>query len=147
MVSESFLFLVPSSGTRTALLFRSQQALAELVMSAIHLNTLHASSLPIQLEREDAEDLYFSQLPGGGTPSPLPTANPTKSFWTHGEPGCNPLATEGSKGALSEDADIVVIGSGITGVSAAYHLKRLLMKEGGGGQTKVVMLEARDFCK
>ncbi|KDR71753.1 hypothetical protein GALMADRAFT_253501 [Galerina marginata CBS 339.88] len=78
----------------------------------------------------------------------LPVEKPTQSFWldTH---GANPLAEEGSTGILTQDADVCVIGSGITGVSAAWHLSKILGKEEGldsGESTSVVILEARQFC-
>ena len=85
----------------------------------------------------------------GVKPSPIPNENPTKSFWLDSAPDSNPLAKEGSTGPLPNDADICVIGSGITGVSAAYHISRLLTDKERSLQNplKVVILEARDFCK
>lgn len=80
-------------------------------------------------------------------PAKLPSANPTRSFWTHSSPDANPLAREGSHGPLTTDADICIIGSGISGISVAYHIA-----EAVGNQTildaplRVVILEARDFC-
>ncbi|KAJ4468796.1 FAD dependent oxidoreductase [Lentinula aciculospora] len=72
----------------------------------------------------------------------LPVENPTKSLWID-SPNANPLAKEGSTGFLPTTADICIIGSGITGVSVAYHLAtRSIEKK----LPKVVILEARDFC-
>ncbi|KAF9481466.1 DAO-domain-containing protein [Pholiota conissans] len=80
------------------------------------------------------------------TSVPLPVDNPTKSFWLD-TPGANPLADVGSTGKLTEDADVCVIGSGITGVSAAWHLSNILNDESGSkDKTSVVILEARRFC-
>ncbi|KAJ7923506.1 FAD dependent oxidoreductase [Mycena leptocephala] len=70
--------------------------------------------------------------------SSLPVPNPTRSFWID-TPGANPLAAEGSDGPFVDDADICIIGSGITGVSAAYHLATAPLR--------VVILEARDFWR
>ncbi|KAG5653822.1 hypothetical protein H0H81_010290 [Sphagnurus paluster] len=53
----------------------------------------------------------------------LPVANSTRSFWID-TPGANPLALEGSVGDLTRDADVCIVGAGITGVSAAYHLAK-----------------------
>lgn len=64
-------------------------------------------------------------------PVSLPVSNPTKSFWID-SPGANPLANEGSEGSLTEEADVCVIGSGITGVSAAWHLAGMLAGEDRG---------------
>ncbi|KAL1738511.1 FAD dependent oxidoreductase, partial [Schizophyllum fasciatum] len=70
-----------------------------------------------------------------------PHPNPSKSFWIDSAPDANPLAREGSEGPLSTNADVCIIGSGMTGVSAAYALS----KQTPG--SKVVILEARDFCQ
>ncbi|KAG6916231.1 hypothetical protein DXG01_007814, partial [Tephrocybe rancida] len=66
-------------------------------------------------------------LPAPPHDSAIPVPNPTPSFWIN-TPGANPFASEGS---------------GITGVSAAYHLAKSLKES---AQLKVVILEARDFC-
>ncbi|KZT21021.1 FAD dependent oxidoreductase [Neolentinus lepideus HHB14362 ss-1] len=74
----------------------------------------------------------------------LPVSNPTKSFWID-SPNANPLAAEGSEGALTDNADICIIGSGMTGISTAYHLSKLLPESPSDPLTAVI-LEARDFC-
>ncbi|KAF9233717.1 FAD dependent oxidoreductase [Melanogaster broomeanus] len=80
-------------------------------------------------------------------PAGLPSTNATRSFWTHSSPDANPLAREGSQGALTTDADICIIGSGITGVGVAYHLSGIASTEiAPESALKVVILEARDFC-
>ncbi|KAJ7802216.1 FAD dependent oxidoreductase [Mycena olivaceomarginata] len=92
-----------------------------------------------------------AQIPFTGhahNPADLPHPNPTHSFWTH-SPGANPLAAEGSTGALTDDADVCIIGSGITGVSAAYHLANAVEKgtfPDSGSKIRAVILEAREFC-
>ncbi|OCH86540.1 FAD dependent oxidoreductase [Obba rivulosa] len=103
------------------------------------------SVLPVPLGVAADEQAAFSVLPNGGRAS-LPVLGPTKSFWIN-SPGANPLASEGSGGPLTSDADVCIVGSGITGVSAAYHFSQLV-GEGTGAQKplKVVILEARDFC-
>ncbi|KAE9401824.1 DAO-domain-containing protein [Gymnopus androsaceus JB14] len=78
------------------------------------------------------------------TPATLPVANSTESFWIH-TPGANLLANEGSTGPLTQDADICIIGSGMTGVSAAYHLANAV-DEFALKDVKAVVLEAREFC-
>ncbi|EPQ56210.1 DAO-domain-containing protein [Gloeophyllum trabeum ATCC 11539] len=74
----------------------------------------------------------------------LPVANSTKSFWID-SPNANPLATEGSGGTLTTDADVCIIGSGMTGVSTAHHLSELLERS-SAPPLKAVIFEARDFC-
>ncbi|KAI0653380.1 FAD dependent oxidoreductase [Cubamyces menziesii] len=93
-----------------------------------------------------AEQRAALKRPVDALPPPLSVPNPTKSFWID-SPGANPLAKEGSDGQLTADADIAIIGSGITGVSAAYHLSRLFADTGSIDKPiKIVILEARDFC-
>ncbi|KAI0364567.1 FAD dependent oxidoreductase [Pilatotrama ljubarskyi] len=79
-------------------------------------------------------------------PAPLPVPNPTKSFWID-SPDANPLAKHGSQGPLTAHADIAIIGSGITALSAAYHLAILLAHNPAPKPLTIVILEARDFCR
>jgi hypothetical protein len=87
-------------------------------------------------------------------------SNATKAFWTHpglssdwptnpddpeGDKHANPYAKEGSEGPLTDQADIVIIGSGITGISVALELGNLV-RETNAEEITVVILEARDFC-
>lgn len=66
----------------------------------------------------------------------LPSTNSTQSFW-HQEP--SPILTgHRTTSDLPSDADVVVVGSGITGAFAARELVR-------AGRS-VVMLEAREAC-
>ena len=68
----------------------------------------------------------------------------TRSYWL--QEGVNPLAREGADSAfVHEEVDIVVIGGGITGVSAVHHLVQGV-RDQGLEPLKVVLLEARDFC-
>ncbi|KAH9923353.1 FAD dependent oxidoreductase [Fomitopsis serialis] len=69
------------------------------------------------------------------TPPGIPVPNPTRPFWTvpasaistHDEP-------------FPYNADIVIVGSGITGTSVAYNILS------NGSKARIVMLEARDVC-
>ena len=85
----------------------------------------------------------WSSLPQ--PPVTPPHKNPTDSFWTHGSIDANPLAKEGSDGPLTTDTDIIIIGSGITGVGTAYHLSKLAVAK--DLSLNLVILEARDFCE
>jgi glycine/D-amino acid oxidase-like deaminating enzyme len=80
--------------------------------------------------------------------APLPTPNPTKSFWLDSDALANPLARAGSTGLLPDAADVVIVGSGITGCSVAYHLAELLRRSRNDVKpVSAVILEARDFCE
>ena len=78
----------------------------------------------------------------------LPSLNPTTSFWLDLPPEESPLANVGSTGPLTQDADICIIGSGITGVGVVWHLVKSLQDSlKDGAKMKIVLLEARQFCK
>jgi hypothetical protein len=81
-----------------------------------------------------------SQMPFNAVQDDLPAPNATKSFWIN-TPGANPLADQGSHDQLTPEADVCIIGSGISGVSAAYYLSK------SGSPLNVVVLEAREFCQ
>jgi hypothetical protein len=81
----------------------------------------------------------LNQSPG------IPMPNPSTPYW---QIPPSPISNHGSDGSmkLPDYADIVVIGSGITGTSFV----RTLMKSGVGENQEpcltVVMLEARECC-
>jgi hypothetical protein len=104
-------------------------------------------ALPVPLDKVSDETTCFESL-RDLKPASLPVPNPTRPFWLS-PPEVNQLAQEGSEGELTNDADICIIGSGMTGISAAYHLVNRL-KDGAEnlrGPIKIVILEARDFCE
>lgn len=70
--------------------------------------------------------------------SGLPVDNPTKSYW-HREPSEKLLDHRTTK-ELPRSADVVIVGSGITGSFAAHFLKEKRP------DLNVVMLEAREAC-
>jgi len=70
----------------------------------------------------------------------LPTANSTKSFW-HREPS-KILIGHRTTTTLPTEADVIIVGSGISGSFAAHYLK----EDARGKDLKVVMLEAREAC-
>jgi hypothetical protein len=77
----------------------------------------------------------------------IPLPNPSESYWAF-PPA--PIQKQGAEesAALPEYADVVIIGSGITGTSFAREfLDHVNYREKEGGRRfKVVMLEARDAC-
>ncbi|KAI0940977.1 hypothetical protein AcV7_003206 [Taiwanofungus camphoratus] len=101
--------------------------------------------LPVPLNVLANQQVVFEDPIDHGSAS-LPVPNPTQSFWID-SPDANPLAGEGSEGPLTADADVCIIGSGITGISAAYHLGKAMAKGSDPDRPlKVTILEARDFC-
>jgi hypothetical protein len=103
------------------------------------------NSLSAPLRHHEEADRVFTAF-SSNPPAGLPVQNPTRSFWLDSAPDCNPLAKEGSTGKLTQTADVCIIGSGITGVSVAYHLANGLSKSNLDKPTSAVILEARDFC-
>jgi hypothetical protein len=53
----------------------------------------------------------------------LPITNPTKSFWIEGAE--SPLRSHRSTEELPAEADVVIIGSGYSGATAAYWLNKV----------------------
>lgn len=75
-------------------------------------------------------------------PFPQPFVS-TTSHWQATNRGPTALWNHGRDATLPTQADIVIIGAGITGSSLAYQLTR----PGGAGEGKrVVVLEARDVA-
>lgn len=116
-------------------------------------------SAPTPVSLDSDFETAFCAIPSRG-PSSLPYPSPSKAFWSHpglskdwpkddsdpeGNRHVNPLAREGSEGPIEHEADIVIVGAGITGVSVALELSKLVREE--GERMKVVLLEARDFCR
>ncbi|KAF3763924.1 DAO-domain-containing protein [Cryphonectria parasitica EP155] len=72
----------------------------------------------------------------------LPTTNPSKSYWI--EAADSTLRDFRSTPELPKETDIVIVGSGYTGASAAYWLHKHTARDGTTPQ--MLMLEARDIC-
>ncbi|PSR77498.1 FAD dependent oxidoreductase superfamily [Coniella lustricola] len=72
----------------------------------------------------------------------LPVPNPTKSYWI--EAAQSPLKDWRSTPELPNQTDIVIIGSGYTGATAAYWIHKHTAEH--GTTPHMVMLEARDIC-
>ena len=70
-------------------------------------------------------------------PVTLPRANPSESYW---QDPPDEMADLRSTESLPEEADIVIIGSGITGAAAAWNLLQ------SGSKPSILMLEARQAC-
>ena len=111
---------------------------------------MSALSVPLHVYATHQEVLRLPPSYFNARLSSLPVPNGTESFWTrYLDKDHKPSLDHGSKGPLTNDADICIIGSGITGVSAAYHLSKVVEREreATNNPLNVVILEARDFCK
>ncbi|KIJ21260.1 hypothetical protein PAXINDRAFT_64511 [Paxillus involutus ATCC 200175] len=76
--------------------------------------------------------------------SAIPIEEPTQSFWTYPP---SSIATHTSRDSFPTHADVVIIGSGITGASFARTLLDFDQeRHGGTGPLSVVMLEAQETC-
>jgi len=76
----------------------------------------------------------------------IPELNSSLPFWTIPN---SPIARHGADKELPQDADVVIIGSGISGTAVARTLLELHLQKHEhhtGSKIKVVMLEARDAC-
>lgn len=114
---------------------------------------LVSSHLPAQqMSYIDNPTKLFSHFPASLPPSAPPHKSPLTSYWLHNF--VSPLTKRNSEGAVPETADVVIIGSGITGTCAATRLvdQVLASAEVLGDQSAtstqqlaVLMLEARDF--
>lgn len=74
----------------------------------------------------------------------LPSAKSTASYW-HREPSKTLLGHRTTRD-LPPTADVVVIGSGITGAFATKELLERADARAGGEGKRVVLLEAREVC-
>lgn len=68
----------------------------------------------------------------------LPHDSPTQSYW---QDPPDEIADLRSTEALPETADVVIVGSGISGAAVAWNLL-----QDSGSAPSVVMLEARQAC-
>ena len=73
----------------------------------------------------------------------LPSSNPTKSYWQ--DPPSN-LSTYRRSDHIPTSCHTLIIGSGITGATLAYHLSTSFPTSSPVGHNKVLMLEARTAC-
>lgn len=103
---------------------------------------LSHATMEVPMPPQVEVDSYFPENP---SPCPLPVPHPTESFWLHSSPNCNPLANHGRTSPLPQQVDILIIGSGISGISTLHHLVQGLRKS-SRSVTNIAVLEARQFC-
>jgi len=79
-------------------------------------------------------------------PVSLPVPTPTTSYWQ--SPPDAELSGYLSAEHVSEEeiADVVIIGSGVSGASIAWNLLNTENGKDGEGKERIVMLEARGVC-
>jgi glycine/D-amino acid oxidase-like deaminating enzyme len=77
------------------------------------------------------------------TDTMLPVPNSTESYW-RSEPHW--LDEHRSTTHLPAEADIVIIGTGIAGVSTAYHLVNNVDTNNDTSKPSILLLEARQVC-
>lgn len=90
-------------------------------------------------DRQKALDRAFAD-PG------LPSSNPTSSFWLRSP---HPDLAKAHSATLPSEADVVIIGSGVTGTSIARTLlksRKAEKRQNDSNRPAVVILEARDVC-
>ncbi|KAH0427997.1 FAD dependent oxidoreductase [Colletotrichum camelliae] len=84
--------------------------------------------------------VVFTLLPGLLAQDPgLPASNPSISYWQL--PPLDGIASHQSQD-LPTEADVVIIGSGMSGTSIAWHL----LKDNATKPLRVAMIEARQAC-
>ncbi|KAJ7052881.1 FAD dependent oxidoreductase [Mycena amicta] len=83
-------------------------------------------------------DSYWALAAGVARDPGVPIPNPSASYWCYPK---SPLDST-PRAELPENADIVIIGSGITGTAVA----RAMLRASTGRSLRVVMLEAREVC-
>lgn len=78
-------------------------------------------------------------------PVTLPRDNPTISYWQDPPDG---IADLRSTPSLPQKADVVIVGSGITGAAVAWNLLQSANHDGTSppAPSGIVMLEARQAC-
>ena len=110
---------------------------------ASSLREIYFSIRALLAEISDANADFNEVLSRISSSPGLPVPHPTEPFWLEDPPYPHLVDVQSPEG-LPETADVVVIGSGITGASAARTILRECAQL--GVDRRVVMLEARSVC-
>ncbi|KAG9659312.1 FAD dependent oxidoreductase, partial [Aureobasidium melanogenum] len=102
------------------------------------MNTLWSFFSKGTQTKQDHDKDIPSEVPDG-----FPVPNSTLSYW-RSDP--HPIDSYCSSEKLPSECDIAIIGSGMTGVSTAYHLSRLHTADESGKKPSIVVLDARQVC-
>lgn len=100
------------------------------------VNTLF-QTLKSLIRDYDAVSKRISDSPG------IPRPNSSIPYWTIPP---SPVSQHGKDADLPPDADVVIIGSGITGTAVAKCLLEHFDSNPNSGAPTIVMLDARDAC-
>jgi len=73
----------------------------------------------------------------------IPIMNSSMPYWTFPN---SPIAESGADSQLPSDADILIIGGGISGTAVAKTILENPSHNSSNSPIKLVMLEARDAC-
>ncbi|KAK7961791.1 uncharacterized protein PG986_002616 [Apiospora aurea] len=107
----------------------------------------HARSLfsAITLLQDQWKDFQAAVARASLSPG-LPVSNPSTPYWTQDPP--YPELVKHQSAELPSQADVAIIGSGISGAAVAHCLLALGAKDSSAGARfdSVVVLEARDIC-
>lgn len=87
---------------------------------------------------------YNALLARVNSPPGLPVDSPTESYWLDQPPF--PELVNAQSPVFPEEADVVIIGSGITGAAVARTILHEWRRKGEGDNKRVVVLEARQIC-
>ncbi|ETS79412.1 hypothetical protein PFICI_09265 [Pestalotiopsis fici W106-1] len=104
------------------------------------LKTLSLAIKALLMANKQIEELLerVQQPPG------LPVPNPSPSYWLEDPP--HPELVDTQSPGLPERADIVIVGSGITGAAVVRSVLQASSGAAKGGKPRVVVLEARTLC-
>lgn len=97
-----------------------------------------SKSCPLAASQVVCSVILMAAQPSTDSPAGLPVDNPSKSYWLS-EPSEMLLGHRTTK-ELPQAADVLIIGSGITGALAAHFVKEK------APNMNVTMLEAREAC-
>lgn len=111
-----------------------------------HTLGLSQTATPTSMNPSPFSSLLSHFPPSGSIPpcSPPNSKDPLLSFWL--KEFESPLSNRGEHDQLPQEADVVVIGSGLTGVCAVDRLVEALCSIKGERKVRVVVVEAREFC-